>query len=305
MASIKTLVVAAVLICSVVGQQGDKVDVPPEPPVSPASTSTSTTQPTPSPSPTTKPTSPTPTTTTTTTVTPTTTTSVTPTTKPTPAPTTAPPPAPTTPSPAVDPKVGNWAVNFTGTNRSCIVLEAALQYEILEPKSNKTIKINVPENATATGSCEPTNQILKLSWNQNNLEFNFNKSNTSFELEYIRSTLNITVDDLNITTLIHNASEFSTPLANSYKCDKEQTLNFTQEKSNITAAYLHVTHLQYQAFHNSTEHKFDSALDCEGSTTPDVVPIVVGCVLAALVIMVLIAYLVGRRRCQARGYLSM
>lgn len=50
---------------------------------------------------------------------------------------------------------------------------------------------------------------------------------------------------------------------------------------------------------------FLSAKDCDASLTPDVVPIVVGCVLAALVVAVLVAYLVGRRRCQARGYLSM
>lgn len=37
----------------------------------------------------------------------------------------------------------------------------------------------------------------------------------------------------------------------------------------------------------------------------DVVPIAVGCALVGLVAIVLIAYLVGRRRSQARGYLSM
>ena len=50
---------------------------------------------------------------------------------------------------------------------------------------------------------------------------------------------------------------------------------------------------------------FGVALDCASSETPDVVPIAVGCALAALVIIVLIAYLIGRRRSQARGYLSM
>lgn len=44
--------------------------------------------------------------------------------------------------------------------------------------------------------------------------------------------------------------------------------------------------------------------DCK-LDTPDIVPIAVGCALAALVIIVLIAYLIGRKRSQARGYLSM
>lgn len=44
--------------------------------------------------------------------------------------------------------------------------------------------------------------------------------------------------------------------------------------------------------------------DCK-LDTPDIVPIAVGCALAGLVIIVLIAYLIGRKRSQARGYLSM
>lgn len=39
--------------------------------------------------------------------------------------------------------------------------------------------------------------------------------------------------------------------------------------------------------------------------TNEIVPIVVGCALAALVIIVLVAYLIGRRRSRARGYESM
>lgn len=39
--------------------------------------------------------------------------------------------------------------------------------------------------------------------------------------------------------------------------------------------------------------------------TNDIVPIAVGCALAALVVIVLIAYVIGRRRNRARGYESM
>jgi len=47
------------------------------------------------------------------------------------------------------------------------------------------------------------------------------------------------------------------------------------------------------------------AEDCEKSSSSDIVPIAVGCALVGLVAIVLIAYLVGRRRSQTRGYLSM
>ncbi|KAI8427371.1 hypothetical protein MSG28_001931 [Choristoneura fumiferana] len=45
--------------------------------------------------------------------------------------------------------------------------------------------------------------------------------------------------------------------------------------------------------------------DCAGGDIPDAVPIAVGCALGGMVVVVLIAYLVARRRSAARGYLSM
>lgn len=92
----------------------------------------------------------------------------------------------------------------------------------------------------------------------------------------------------------------------SYHCNKLQTLQFTDSKdskeiiSNVT-----FSHVQLEAFHKQENDQFATARDCEAIDTPDIVPIAVGCALAGLVVIVLIAYLVGRRRAQARGYLSM
>lgn len=61
----------------------------------------------------------------------------------------------------------------------------------------------------------------------------------------------------NISHWYHNTSEFATPLINSYKCTKIQTFNLTDVK-NVTAAYLHVSQLQLQAFRNATGHVFAS-----------------------------------------------
>ncbi|KAJ8955632.1 hypothetical protein NQ318_001463 [Aromia moschata] len=290
------------------------VSVPPEPPqpvvnttVAPPTTgapttaapTTSSTKPTTPTAPPTATTKPSPTTQPSTTTTSTTTTKTPPTT-PTPAPTTS-TPAPT----PVDPTVGNWTVDYANSNRTCLILQAAIQYEILG--QNATTKINVPQNATVTGSCGDQDQLV-LNWAQNNsLQLDFLKlKSKKYELGDIVTTINATPQGLQVYNLVYNGSAFSAPVDNSYKCARVQTLNLTEPNSNVTVAYLHVSQLQYQPFMNKTEHKFDSAVDCESSdTTPDVVPIVVGCVLAALVVMVLVAYLVGRRRCQARGYLSM
>lgn len=50
---------------------------------------------------------------------------------------------------------------------------------------------------------------------------------------------------------------------------------------------------------------FVLAEDCEPFVPSGIVPIAVGCSLAVLILIVLVAYLIGRRRSQARGYLSM
>lgn len=55
--------------------------------------------------------------------------------------------------------------------------------------------------------------------------------------------------------------------------------------------------IQFQAYNQvPNEPDFVTSVHCLADHTSDVVPIAVGCALAALVVIVLIAYLVGRRR---------
>lgn len=108
--------------------------------------------------------------------------------------------------------------------------------------------------------------------------------------------------------LYHKGSDFNTPLDMSYHCTRVQTLNLTKndEENGTAIAFAYVSKVQFEAFHTAKGDSFSTAKDCDDHIdTPDIVPIAVGCALAALVVVVLIAYLVGRRRAQARGYLSM
>lgn len=112
-------------------------------------------------------------------------------------------------------------------------------------------------------------------------------------------------------TFVHVAPQFKTGLTNSYRCIKEQKLDLILEGKNVTVGLLKVTDLQFQAFRgdNSTifglgeypaffiacnmihwyyAYKthcpfyllFFLAKDCSFDT-PDIVPITVGCALAA------------------------
>lgn len=72
------------------------------------------------------------------------------------------------------------------------------------------------------------------------------------------------------------------------------------QKAKIT-----VSHVQLEAFHAKERASFSTAKDCDAVDTPDIIPIAVGIALAGLIVVVLIAYLVARRRSQQSGYMSM
>lgn len=100
------------------------------------------------------------------------------------------------------------------------------------------------------------------------------------------------------------------PQGKSYHCNRQQRLNATQiiddDNSMTYPATVLLSQAQWQAFHAKDTETYDLAKDCDANDTPDIVPIAVGCALAALVVIVLLGYLVGRRRSQNRGgYLSM
>lgn len=102
----------------------------------------------------------------------------------------------------------------------------------------------------------------------------------------------------NQTVTVAYANEsYEIPSNFSYHCNREQRLNATD-------GFLTVSKVQFEAFKKDNNQKFSAAKDCDSNITPDIVPIAVGISLIALIVVVLIAYIVGRRRQQARGYLN-
>jgi lysosomal-associated membrane protein 1/2 len=95
----------------------------------------------------------------------------------------------------------------------------------------------------------------------------------------------------------NNQNDYNKPDGYAYHCNREQTLNATN-------GAITVGKVQYEAFKNDNSKKFSNAKDCDSNVSPDIVPIAVGISLIALIVVVLIAYIVGRRRQQARGYLN-
>ncbi|XP_045458840.1 lysosome-associated membrane glycoprotein 2-like [Melitaea cinxia] len=265
------------------------------------------------------------TTSTTTTTTSSTTPTPPPTPKPTPPPTPKPTPAPTpAPGPIPPPKQGIWSYTDKLNNNTCVLLQFAAQLNVTYTKVENAstslayVILNVPTTAVVVnGSCNGTDQWLNIRWPVNNAT-DTTYNNMVFIFHNNETTKMYSLRNLNVLLApeaFPNASSkepielwhgegWKTPLATSYRCTPATQLNMTADSTSMVAT-LTLSQLQEEAFRNSTNKSFSAARECGGSDVPDAVPIAVGCALGGLVLVVLVAYLVGRRRSAARGYLSM
>lgn len=269
--------------------------------------------------PTTASTTPSTSTTTTSTTTEATTTAFTTTTSTTPAPsTTTPAPSPTpSPTPVPSPEYRKWS--YGDKNQTCVIVQLAVQLNVTYKDADDkdaNVLYNIPVNDTKVtdGSCGTTSQWIMVQWGQQSqmmLQFAVNETVQQFMLSEVSLSINAsdvaTDAKVNQTLkLYHINNDFPTALSMSYHCNKLQTIGFTNStESKEIIANATISHVQLEAFHKQNTDQFSTARDCEAIDTPDIVPIAVGCALAGLVVVVLIAYLVGRRRAQNSGYLSM
>ncbi|KAF7287075.1 hypothetical protein GWI33_002457 [Rhynchophorus ferrugineus] len=204
-------------------------------------------------------------------------------------------PTPITPAPTRPPRNLYTVMNQT---YYCLIMNVSIEIEV----ANATEV--VPASFSVIGHCNKNVSSLEIYWFNNYITFNFDKTDGKYEIS------SITLSFKNATYQYEKIA-FPVSLSESYKCDKVQNFELTKsvdnqaEEKNNEKAHIYISQLQYQAFMNTNETVFSKAWDCNTANTTDVVPIVVGCILAVLVILILVAYLFGRRRCQAHGYLSM
>lgn len=218
---------------------------------------------------------------------------------PTPAPPTAPPRPSPTPAPS-SPRVFRYSLN--GTNGTCLLVSMGLQLNVTyRTVDNKMVtrQFNVnPDNTTFGGNCSATLATLEL--HDSNLlllvlQFSMNESSSRVFLQGVQ--LNLTLPDArdrSFTASNSSLSALQATAGSSYKCDAEQRLQVTSTFS------LNVFRVWVQAFHVDGG-KFGPVEECQLDENSMLIPIAVGGALAGLVLIVLIAYLIGRKRSHA-GY---
>ncbi|KAM5195975.1 lysosome-associated membrane glycoprotein 2 isoform 3-T3 [Hipposideros larvatus] len=206
-------------------------------------------------------------------------------------PTTVPSPT-TTPTPKEKPEVGSyWVKNGNGT---CLLATMGLQLNITQDKVASVININ-PNTTHFTGSCHSQTALLRL-----------NSSNIKY-LDFVFAVKNenrFYLKEVNISMYLVNGSVFSignnnltywdAPLGSSYMCNREQTVS-------VSGAFqINTFDLRVQPF-SVVEGKYSTAQECSLDDDTILIPIIVGAGLSGLIIVIVIAYLIGRRKSYA-GY---
>lgn len=224
----------------------------------------------------------------------------------------------TTPAP-VTPVPGSPPTNDYTFPGHCIVLDAGLEFVIpytMNDDKNSSVTVGIPSNYTTTGMCGNDTQMLNVTfYNDWSMVMYFSDGGSaamlsdsdSFYLKEMTLTYFLQTDifkdpknantrqDVNGT---FESSQFSAKKSGSYECNSELNLGLSK------GVTMNSNNLRVKAFSsdNSTSFPSGDLSECpKDSDTNSVVPIAVGAALAGLVIIVLIAYLIGRRRSRS-GY---
>jgi len=209
------------------------------------------------------------------------------------------------------------------------------QSSCLPAESNTTQLITLEwsdSNPDETSDVKVLNRNLTLhfSLNQTSSSYGVSKISAVYEHKTYLIQVNTTNPDTNTTVLVNQTVleyismstfsmspwEFLVPENRSYLCMDVGSKSMIAElhKSTepggspgerLTNATLTAKRVQFDAFRSPSAppNQFQLPSDCSYRPN-DIVPIIVGCALAGMVLMVLVAYMVGRSRSRARGYMS-
>ncbi|NXV79420.1 LAMP1 protein, partial [Atlantisia rogersi] len=199
-----------------------------------------------------------------------------------------------------NPTVGKY--NVTGPNGTCVLAYMGLQLNITYIKKDEKMGLDllnfVPHNTTSSGTCDNTSALLNLTFGETRVIFRFvlNASNEKFFLQGVNvsTTLPSEAKAPKFEAWNNSMSELRATVGNSYKCSAEENLQVTDR------AHLNIFNVQVQVFKIDGD-KFGAVEECQLDENNMLIPIIVGAALAGLVLIVLIAYLIGRKRSHA-GY---
>lgn len=207
------------------------------------------------------------------------------------------------------PRKDIWTVLYPNTTRICILLSAhiTLWYD----SNGELVPLVVPppsNGSQADGSCGLTVQFIRIHSSDDsmnlNVTFNFTMGKNDMYLMSMFSlegVVNSTV--VNVTQSITKYWPEGMDKSKSYRCNTTETLYSNDDATASPRTKLTISDLQVEAFQNATQAEFSNpVVECKDDrAVSNLVPIIVGAALGGLILIVLIAYLIGRKRSR-RGY---
>ncbi|XP_033994963.1 lysosome-associated membrane glycoprotein 2 isoform X1 [Trematomus bernacchii] len=205
----------------------------------------------------------------------------------TPAPPPTPTPTPTLPAPTT----GKYTVQPDVNSTACLLADFGLRFKI------KDEEMNFEPNGTAvTGKCEVNSSELVLTSSTVTIKFTFTNDTKKFRLHALNVT-GKTSSGVAFSAANTNLSLWESAVGSSYMCNKEQNYTISADLS-IYTFELRVQPLAVK------KGIFSTAEDCQADGDSFLVPIAVGVSLLVLILIVLLAYFIGRKRNMTVGYES-
>ncbi|XP_072251515.1 lysosome-associated membrane glycoprotein 2 isoform X1 [Leuresthes tenuis] len=205
------------------------------------------------------------------------------------------PPATTTPTPTLPtPQVGKYSLKTDQNGTTCLLANFGVRIGFKQ--NEKYQEMNFETNGTqSSGFCGTNSSELVLVSDDITIKLTFANDMKKFRLH----ALNVTAKTSSgvFVEANTNLSLWEAAVGSSYMCNKEQNYTITSLLTIYTFS------LQVQPF-GVTKDVFSTAEECLGDGESFLVPIAVGVALLVLILIVLLAYFIGRKRNMATGYES-
>ncbi|RXN07394.1 lysosome-associated membrane glyco 2-like isoform X1 [Labeo rohita] len=162
-------------------------------------------------------------------------------------------------------------------------------FKMNESASFQTVNLN-PNVTDVSGTCGSGGKDSSLLLKSDEITVNFVFTNVSQKFHLHALTFSVNVGNGNVFNVSNNnLSLWEASVGSSYMCKKEQSYNITDKLT------LNTFELRVQPF-GVQNNKFNTAHECSMDDTSLLIPIIVGAALAGLIFIVVIAYVIGRRR---------
>ncbi|XP_027864132.1 lysosome-associated membrane glycoprotein 2 isoform X1 [Xiphophorus couchianus] len=201
---------------------------------------------------------------------------------------------PTTPTPTLPtPTVGNYSFKHDVNSTACLLANFGLRIGFTQNKKYQEVNFDPPTEVS--GSCGVDSSELILMSNGINVSLSFYNDTKKFRLHAVNVTLNTSSGIFAQSGA--NLSLWEAAVGSSYMCNKEQNFTITD----LLSIYTFSLHVQPFGVKNGL---YSTAEECLTDEESYLVPIAVGVALLVLILIVLLAYFIGRKRSMASGYQS-